>query len=174
MLRHLVLWQLPFRVASSCDADEAGRRIQSLIAREGGGIGISERLVGRIDGRHLRLWRAAPLAQLGDTVELAGELRDEGTGSMVEGVLRYRLRTRVQFIGCLLVALAIALVGLLRWHAGTPGGGDLLGIGAAVAAATLLWIYSSRQMVERQAGFIRARLEGVLGDGKTDRANFSP
>lgn len=166
MLRHLVLWQLPLRVVGACNADTAVARIHSLLASEGRGIGIGERLVGRVRGRELRVWRSAPLAQLGDTVELAGELRDTEGGSAVEGVLRYRLRTRVQFVGCLLIAAALVLVGLARL--GTDAGGvELVAIGAGVGLATLLWIYSSRQMVEHQAHFIRERLAQALGEGDT-------
>lgn len=167
MLRNLVLWHQRFRVAGTCDAETAIDRIQSLIAREARRIGLDERLMGRLDGRQLKVWRSAPLAQLGDTVELVAELREDGEGSAVEGVLRYRLRTRVQFIGCLLFAVLLALVGVLRSHGEAGSGTDLMAIGACVALATLFWIYSSKQMIGHQARFIRERLERALA-GKGD------
>ena len=168
MLRYLVFWRQPLSVAGTCGPDTALGRIRALIAREGRGIGMAERLLGRIDGHRLEVWRAAPLAQLGDTVEFVGELRASGEGSVVEGELRYRLRTRVQFVGCLLLAAAIAAVGVLRLLADRDGG-DLIGIGAVIGVATLFWMYSSRQMVGHQARFIRERLAQAI-EGDEDQA----
>jgi len=155
-----VFWQQPLRVSGPCDPRSAAGKIRSLITVSG--ITINERLMGAMDGDGVRVWRTAPFAQAGDIVEFRGVLRAEGEGSVVEGAVGYNLRTRFQFVGCLVLGVLLTAVGVLEWLRDAANGLQLAGIGAAVTLATLAWIYSSRKLVWKQIAFIEEQLTQAL------------
>ena len=114
--------------------------------------------MGVVEGDSMRVWRSAPLAQLGDIVEFRGVLRAEGEGSVIEGSVAYNLRSKLQFAGCLVLGLFLAGVGVLNWLQNLAPGKELAGVGAIVTIATLAWIYSSRKLVWKQIAFIEEQL----------------
>ena len=122
------------------------------------GISISERLMGVVEGDGIRVWRTAPLAQMGDIVEFRGVLRAEGEGTVIEGSVAYNLRSQLQFAGCLVLGLCLAGVGLFNGMQELAPGKELAGVGGIVTIATLAWIYSSRKLVWKQIAFIEEQL----------------
>ena len=138
------------------DPGDVAGRIRSLITVSG--VSINERLVGVMDGDDLRVWRTAPLAQAGDIVEFRGILRADGDGSVIEGCVAYNLRTKFQFVGCLVLGVLLAGIGLLNWLRETAPGMELAGVGGIVTIATLAWIYASRKLVWKQIAFIEEQL----------------
>lgn len=111
-----------------------------------------------MDGESIRVWRTAPFALGGDAVEFRGVLRADGDGSVIEGSVAFKLRTRLQFLGFLALGLLLTGVGLLRWLRDLSPGLELAGIGAFVTVATLAWIYSSGQLAWKQIAFIEDQL----------------
>jgi hypothetical protein len=160
--RGLIFWEQDLQVSGSCDPDTVSGRIRSLITVSG--VTISERLVGAMDGGSIRVWRTAPLAQAGDVVEFRGVLRADGEGSVIEGSVGYNLRTKFQFIGCLVLGLFLAGVGLLNWVRELAPGIELVGVGGIVTIATLAWIYSSKKLVWKQIAFIEDQLARAVAD----------
>ena len=156
MERGFIFWRKDLRVSGSCDPAAVAGRIQSLITVSG--ITVSERLMGVMEGDGIRVWRTAPLAQMGDIVEFRGVLRADGDGSVIEGSVAYNLRSRLQFIGCLVLGLLLAGVGLLNWLQDAAPGKELAGVGGIVTLATLAWIYSSRNLMWKQIAFIEEQL----------------
>ena len=129
-----------------------------------GRFSMSERLAGSTDGFRLRVWKASALAQAGDSVEFEGSLRPGGDGTVIEGTVRYRLATKVQFIGLLVIGLALAAAGMFRELAGTTADGELLGIGVFIFVAAVLWIYSSSKMRHEQIRFIEGKLNELVAN----------
>jgi hypothetical protein len=151
-----IFWKQDLRVSGSCDPAAVAGKIRSLITVSG--VTINERLVGAMDGESIRVWRTAPLAQAGDVAEFRGVLCAEGDGSVIEGSVGYNLRTKLQFIGCLVLGLFLTAVGLLNWMRELAPGIELAGVGGIVTVATLVWIYSSRKLVWKQIAFIEDQL----------------
>ncbi len=151
-----IFWQQDLRVAGPRGLGAVADRIRSSITVSG--ITVNERLVGAIDGDNIRVWRTAPFAQAGDIVEFRGVLRADGDGSVIEGSVAFNLRTRLQFLGCLVLGLLLTGVGLLHWLRDLTPGMELAGVGAFVTVATLAWIYSSRQLAWKQIAFIEDQL----------------
>ena len=155
-----VFWQKPLRLSGAADPASAAVSIRSLITVSG--IAINERLVGAMDGDALRVWRNAPLAQAGDIVEFRGVLRADGEGSVIEGSVGYKLRTKIQFVGCLALGVLLTALGLLQWLREASNGLQLAGIGALVTLGMLAWVYSSRKLVWKQIAFIEEQLTKAL------------
>ncbi|NIP46142.1 MAG: hypothetical protein GWN21_07240 [Gammaproteobacteria bacterium] len=156
MERGFIFWKQDLRVSGSRDVGSVAGRIRSLITVSG--ITINERLIGAIEGDSIRVWRTAPLAQAGDIVEFRGVLRTQGDESVIEGSVAYNLRTKFQFVGCLVLGLFLTLIGLVNWMRDLTPGMKLAAVGAIVTVATLLWIYSSRRLVWKQIAFIEEQL----------------
>lgn len=155
-----IFWEEELRVAGPGTMADAAARLRAQLSA--GRFSMRERLAGSTDGFRLRVWKASALGQAGDAVEFDGLLRPGGDGTLIEGTVRYRLATKVQFIGLLAIGLVLAAAGIFRELAGTAPGGELLVIGASVSAVTLLWIYSSHRMRHEQIQFIEARLNEVV------------
>lgn len=151
-----IFWKQALRVSGSSDLATVAVRIRSLITVSG--VTINERLMGAMEGETIRVWRTAPLAQAGDVVEFRGVLREEGDGSVIQGSVGYNLRTKFQFVGCIVLGLFLTLVGVINWMRDLTPGVELAGVGAVVTVATLLWIYSSRRLVWKQIAFIEEQL----------------
>ncbi len=156
MKEGFIFWKQGLRVSGPCDPGAVAGRIRSLISVTG--LTVKERLVGVVDGDSVRVWRSAPLAQAGDTVEFRGIIRADGDGSVIEGVVGYNLRARVQFVGCLVLGLLLTVAGLIQWLRDLTPGMDLAGVGLIITVATLLWIYSSRRLAWKQVAFIEDKL----------------
>jgi len=156
MKEGFIFWNQGLRVSGPCDPGAVAGRIRSFISVTG--LTVKERLVGVVDGDRVRVWRSAPLAQAGDTVEFRGIIRADGDGSVIEGVVGYNLRARVQFAGCLVLGLLLTVAGLIQWLRDLTPGMDLAGVGLIVTVATLLWIYSSRRLAWKQVAFIEDQL----------------
>jgi hypothetical protein len=151
-----IFWKQALGVSGASDPATVAVRIRSLITVSG--VTINERLMGAMEGETIRVWRTAPLAQAGDVVEFRGVLRAEGDGSVIEGSVGYNLRTKAQFIGCLVLGLFLVGAGLLNWMRELAPGIELAGVGGIVTVATLAWIYSSRKLVWKQIAFIEEQL----------------
>lgn len=156
MKEEFIFWKQELRVSGPCDPRAVAGRIRSLISV--GGLTVKERLIGVMDGDHVRVWRTAPLAQAGDVVEFRGVLRAEGDGSAIDGTVGYNLRTKFQFVGCLVLGLFLTAVGLFHWLGDLSPGLELVGVGLIITVATLLWIYSSRKLTWKQVAFIEDQL----------------
>ncbi|MCK5365919.1 MAG: hypothetical protein KAR22_23245 [Gammaproteobacteria bacterium] len=156
MKEEFIFWKQELRVSGPCDPRAVAGRIRSLISV--GGLTVKERLIGAMDGDHVRVWRTAPLAQAGDVVEFRGVLRAEGDGSAIDGTVGYNLRTKFQFVGCLVLGLFLTAVGLFHWLEDLSPGLELVGVGLIITVATLLWIYSSRKLTWKQVAFIEDEL----------------
>lgn len=143
-------------MSGPCDRNTVAGRIRSLISVTG--VTVNERLVGAMDGDSVRVWRTAPLAQAGDVVEFRGVLWSDGDGSVIEGSVGYNLRTKFQFVGCLVLGLFLTGTGLLHWLRDLAPGMQLAGVGVIITVATLLWIYSSRKLTWKQIAFIEDQL----------------
>ncbi len=156
MKEEFIFWKQELRVSGPCDPRAVAGRIRSLISV--GGLTVKERLIGVMDGDHVRVWRTAPLAQAGDVVEFRGVLRAEGDGSAIDGTVGYNLRTKFQFVGCLVLGLFLTAVGLFHWLEDLSPGLELVGVGLIITVATLLWIYSSRKLTWKQVAFIEDQL----------------
>lgn len=156
MKEEFIFWKQELRVSGPCDPRAVAGRIRSLISV--GGLTVKERLIGAMDGDHVRVWRTAPLAQAGDVVEFRGVLRAEGDGSAIDGTVGYNLRTKFQFVGCLVLGLFLTAVGLFHWLEDLSPGLELVGVGLIITVATLLWIYSSRKLTWKQVAFIEDQL----------------
>jgi len=156
MKEGFIFWKQELRVSGPCDPRAVAERIRSLISV--GGLTVKERLIGAMDGDHVRVWRTAPLAQAGDVVEFRGVLRAQGDGSAIDGTVGYNLRTKFQFVGCLVLGLFLTAVGLFHWLRDLTPGIELVGVGLIITVATLLWIYSSRKLTWKQVAFIEDQL----------------
>jgi len=151
-----IFWQQELRVSGPCEAGVVAGRIRSLTSKIG--LTVNERLVGEMDGDGIRVWRTAPFAKAGDVVEFRGVLRADGDGSVIEGSVGYNLRTKVQFVGCLVLGLFLTGAGLIHWLRESTRGLDLAGVGLIVTVTILLWIYSSRKLTWKQVAFIEDQL----------------
>ena len=151
-----IFWKQELCVSGPCDADVVAGRVRSLISTSG--LTVKERLVGAMDGDSIRVWRTAPFAQTGDVVEFRGLLRADGDGSAIEGSIGYNLRTKFQFVGCLVLGLFLTGAGLIHRLREPTQGMDLAGVGLIVTLTILVWIYSSRKLTWKQVAFIEDQL----------------
>lgn len=159
-----IFWNQPLRVSGPRGVADAAGTIRSLV--EVSGILLGERLMGSLEGDRVHVWRTSPLARAGDVVEFRGTLRAEGDGSVIEGQVGFNLRTRVQFVGCLVLGLLILGVGAVHWLRDATAGEQVVVVGAFITVATLVWIYSSRQLAWKQIAFIEGELaRAVSGPG---------
>jgi hypothetical protein len=156
MKEGFIFWQQELRVSGPCDPRTVAERIRSLLSV--GGLTATERLIGAMDGDHVRVWRTAPVAMTGDVVEFRGVLRAEGDGCAIEGTVGYSLRTKFQFAGCLALASFLTATGLFHWLRDLSSGIELAGIGLILTLVMLVWIYSSRELAWKQVAFIEDQL----------------
>ena len=157
-----IFWKQALRVSGPCDVNAVAGRLRSLISTTG--LIVKEQLVGAMDGDSIRVWRTAPFAQSGDVVEFRGVLRADGDGSAIEGNVEYNLRTKVQFVGCLVLGLFLTGAGLIHRLRESTQGMDLAGVGLIVTLTILVWIYSSRQLTWKQVAFIEDQLARSVAD----------
>ena len=157
-----IFWKEDLQVEGSSDVGDVAERFCALVTVSGGSV--KERRMGSIDGGRIHVWRRAPLAQAGDVVEFRGVLRSEGDGSVIEGRVEYNLRTKAQFVGCLVLGILLTTAGLYHWMGNLSRGEEITAVGAFITLATLVWIYSSRKLVWKQIAFIEDELARALVD----------
>ena len=160
MLKEIIRWREPFRAAGPRPAGQVTAALAAHLAQTRFGMG--ERMVGKLEGERLRVWRKSVASFAGDVVEFEGVVRAEGGGSVIEGFLQYKLAAKIQFIGLLAIGALLALAGALRYFAGGEAEARAFGFGMLVFVSTLIWVYSSSRMRGDQVRYLQARLEGVV------------
>jgi hypothetical protein len=127
-----------------------------------GRFSLRERLVGSLRGPRLRVWKLNLAGYAGDVVEFDGVLQAGDAGTVIEGTLQYRLQTKIQFAGLLVLSIGLLVAGLMRQIHGVDS--QLLVLGGAITVLTLGWIYASRGTRHLQIRFIEDQLAEVTAD----------
>lgn len=160
MLKEIIFWRAPFRAAGPRPATQVTAALGAYLAQTRFGMG--ERMVGKIEGERLRVWRKSVASFAGDVVEFEGVVRAEDGGSVIEGFLQYKLAAKVQFIGLLAIGALLALAGAFRYFTGGEAEARAFGFGMLVFVSTLIWVYSSNRMKSDQVRYLEGRLEGFV------------
>lgn len=155
-----IFWKQDLRVSGPGSTANAVARLRSLLAPNR--FSLKPHFAGTLDGSRVSLWRKGPFVGAGDAVQFEGSLRPSGDGTVIEGTLQYKLATKIQFAGLLVLGLGLVLAGAFQKVAGAHSSGELLGTGGFLLIVTLLWIYSSGRMKDEQVQFIEARLNEVV------------
>lgn len=157
-----IFWDQQIRIDGSCTPETAAARLAALLAAGRGAF--TDRLVGAVRDFSFRVWRRNPVAVVTDIVQCEGVIRANGAGCVVEGRLHYKLATKIQFVGCLLLGLFLLMVG--GWQGAATGdqGGQLAGVGLLVTAIAAIWVYSSHRLKHEQIRFIESQLEKIVAD----------
>jgi hypothetical protein len=151
-----IFWEQPLRVTGPGSPASTLANIQAQVSV--GRFGGTERLSGKIEGHHIRVWRKAAVAA-SDVVQFEGAVRPFDGGVVVEGRLNYTVATRLQFSGCLALGVALLAGGAIDRLSGSTPGADILGVGAFISIVSMIWIYSSSRMRGMQIDFIDSRLK---------------
>lgn len=160
MLREIISWHAPFRASGPRPAAQVTAALGAYLAQTRFGMG--ERMVGKIEGERLRVWRKSVASFAGDVVEFEGVVRAQDGGSVIEGFLQYKLAAKVQFIGLLAIGALLALAGAFRYFTGGEAEARAFGFGMLVFVSTLIWVYSSNRMKSDQVRYLQGRLEGFV------------
>ncbi len=174
MTEGYIFWRQPLRVSGPRPPAEALARLQTTLAGRGGALPVvGQRLVGSMRGTpsapQITLWRRSPLSAAGDKIEFRGTLRTEGESSVFEGNLAYAFGTKLQFVSMLLVGVVVLLASAVRLLQGSARDPGMLLLGAMIAGAAIVWIYSSSRTRDDQIRFIERHLEGcVSGEAFSD------
>lgn len=156
----LIFWHQPLRVTGPAPCGRVTARLQGVLSA--GRLSLRDRLVGSLKGTRLRVWKETLAGYAGDIVEFDGTLQSGDTGTVIEGKLQYRLQTKIQFSGLLLMGLGLFVPGLVRQLSGTDN--QLLAIGGVITILTLAWIYSGSRTRHLQIRFIEERLIEVTAE----------
>ena len=156
----LIFWRTPFRAAGPRPAEQVTAALGAHLAQTRFGMG--ERMIGRIEGARVRVWRKSIASFAGDVVEFDGNVRAEDGGSVIEGTMQYKLAAKVQFVGLLAIGGLLALAGALRYFAGGEAEARAFGFGAFVFVGTWFWVYSSSRMRGEQIRYLASRLEAFV------------
>lgn len=160
MLKQNIFWRAPFRAAGPRPAAKVTAALGAHLAQTRFGMG--ERMVGKIEGERLRVWRKSAASFAGDVVEFDGVVRTENGGSVIDGFLQYKLGAKVQFIGLLAIGALLALAGAFRYFANGESEARGLGFGLLVFVSTLIWVYSSSRMKTDQVRYLQGQLENFV------------
>jgi len=155
-----LFWELKHRVSGPCPSADAAARIRTALSASR--FGAQDRLTGVLEGTRLRVWKASVFGQAADLIEFVGSLHDSDGGSVIDGTFRYRIQTKVQFAGLLIMGLGLAFAGVYRNFAAKSSDPTLLYIGGFICATTLLWIYASSKLRGIQTGFIAEQLSAAV------------
>lgn len=161
MREPLIFWERPLCVTGPGAPAEVAARLQSLLTATRFSLG--ERLVGRIDGTRIRVWRKTPMAGASDIVQFEGVIRPAGAGTAIEGLVRYKLSTRIQLLGFFAIGVLLCAAGVIRMVNLPEAGGDLAAFGLFIAFVASAWIYASHGMRGRQIEFIETKLTECAG-----------
>lgn len=119
-------------------------------------------MAGVLEGSRLRVWKRSVFGQAGDMIEFTGLLQSHHSGTAIEGVFRYRIQTKIQFAGLLIMGLGLASMGVYRNIFAANPDPSLLYIGGVVFLITLLWIYASTKVKHIQTEFIAEKLNAAV------------
>ncbi len=161
MIAQLLFWQESYRAAGRCSADTVTRRLQSVLSTTSR-FSAEERLLGRVDGRRFRVWKRTLLGASADVVQLEGDIRPDADGVVIEGRFSYKVATKIQFIGFLVLGLFIATSGAFQRLAGAATSNDVILLGSGIAGLTALWIVGAYWMKHKQIEFLRSQLAEIL------------
>ena len=159
MKEGFIFWEEPVRVTGPAAPATAASRLAAVLAAPRR-FGSGNRLVGIMDDSGFRVWRTSTLTT--EVVECAGVIRAHGDGSVVEGTLRYKLATRIQFAGGLLLGALLAIGSTLQTLADPQPKSELVPLGVWVLATILIWIYTSSKTKSEQTRYIAERLEEIV------------
>lgn len=155
-----VFWKRPLRVSGPCSPDAALAQLRALVAPSTR-FSNEERLVGRVDGAQVRLWKRTLLGGSSDVVQFEGAVAPDGGGCVIDGALGYKAATRIQFAGFLALGLFIAGMGLMQTMAGSETANEVTLFGGGIALVAIAWIGASSRMKEKQVEFIEAKLRAI-------------
>jgi hypothetical protein len=162
----LLFWREPFRATGGCSAETAALRLQSLLSTTSR-FSAEERLLGRMEGSRFRVWKRTLLGASADVVQLEGCITQGVNGALVEGSFSYKLATKIQFIGFLVLGLFIAASGLVQRLGGVATANDVILLGTGLAGLTAVWILGAYWMRDKQIDFLRSRIAEVLAPEAT-------
>ena len=154
-----IFWEAPLRITGPAAPAAAASRLAAVVSAPKR-FSSGERLAGIMHDAEFRVWRTSVLTT--EVVECAGVIRPHGDGSIIEGTLRYKLATRIQFAGGLLLGVLLALGSTLQTLADPQPKGGLLPPGVWVLAIILIWIYTSSKMKNEQVRYITESLEQIV------------
>jgi hypothetical protein len=153
-----IFWEQEFRVTGPGTPATASARLSSLLSAARFSSGT--RLAGTVDGSGFRVWRKSALTT--EVVECKGVILPHGDGSVIEGKLQYKLATKIQFAGGLLLGVLLAVAGALQKLADPQPQSALATEGFLILAVILIWIYTSRRMTNEQIRFLTEKLEEIV------------
>lgn len=156
-----IFWEQDIRITGPGPPRAAITRLGSLLSARRLDFS-SDRLTGSVDGMAFRVWRRSPFAIAGDIVQCEGVIRPHGDGSAIDGKCRYKLATRIQFLGCLAIGAILLVAGLGQQWTNSQSAGELTAVGLLISLVSLVWIYSSSRMKNEQIRFIEARLDEIV------------
>lgn len=159
-MTNFIFWQQALRVTGPANPANAEARLRDMLAIRQ--FSMKDRLAGFVHPDHIRVWKTTTVGIGGDVVEFKGEVRPCPEGTVIEGSLRYKTHSKIQFIGLLAMGLGFTLVGAFQKYSSAQPAGDLFGIGLVVSFITLFWIYASSQMRHTQIEYIEARLNEAV------------
>jgi hypothetical protein len=159
MKEGFIFWEQEVRITGPGTPAAAAARLTSLLS-VAGRFGSGNRVAGVMDGSRFRVWRTSALTT--EVVECAGVIRAYGDGSLIEGKLRYKLATRIQFAGGLVLGVMLAVAGALQKLADPQPNSELAAVGLFILAVILVWIYTSNKMKHEQVRYITERLEELV------------
>lgn len=155
-----IFWQQALRVAGPATTTQAEARLRAMLSIRQ--FSMQDRLAGFADTHRIRVWKTTTVGIAGDVVEFEGALHPGNEGSVIEGTLRYKTHSKIQFLGLLAISLGFLLIGIFQKLSSTQAGENLLGVGGVVSFITLFWIYASSQMRHTQIEFIEAKLNEAV------------
>lgn len=153
-----IFWDQEFRVTGPATPAAAAARLGALLSS--GRFRGGSRLAGAIDGAEFRVWHTSTLTT--EVVQCNGVIRPHGAGAAIEAKLRYKLATRIQFAGSLLLGVMLAVAGALQELADPQPPSGLTQVGLLILAVMLVWIYTSSKMKNEQIRFIAEKLEEAV------------
>ena len=156
----LIFWRIPFRAAGPRPVGEVTGALGAHLAQTRFGVG--ERMVGRLEGQRLRVWRKSFASFAGDVVEFDGTVREEKGETVIEGAMQYKFSAKVQFVGLLILGGILALAGMLRYFANGEAELRAFGLGALIFVGSWVWVYSSSQTKGDQIRYLEGRLKGFV------------
>ena len=162
----LIFWRRPFRMTGACTAATAALRVRSLLSTSAR-LSAGERIVGRIDGMHFRIWKKTLFGASADVVQLEGQIEAAEGGAVVEGSFSYKAATKIQFIGFLVFGVLIAASGVLQNLAGSATANNVIAFGCGITLLTATWVVSAGWMKGRQIDILESSLREILAPEAT-------
>ncbi len=157
----LIFWRQPLRIAGACSAETAALRLGALLSTSAR-FSAGERIVGRIDGMRLRIWKKTLFGASADVVQFEGLIEAASDGVVVDGAFSYKAATKIQFIGFLALGILIAASGVFQKLAGGATANDVIAFGSGIALVTATWIVAADWMKGRQIDFLESSVWAIL------------